>query len=96
MPALDYARDVARVYGDKPGQTPRLMGMGLYQGYELGNAGREAYQRALQTVAPLHKGGPRAIHAQGSRHPDELRRALSVYFMLGHPDAWPARHCDAG
>ncbi len=87
LPALDYARDVARVYGDNPGHTPWLMGMGLYQGYELGNAGRDAYQRALQMLwLPFIKADIEQYMRNGSDHPNELRRALNVYLMLGHPD----------
>lgn len=87
LPALEYARDVAQVYGDNPDQTPWLMGMGLYQGYELGNAARDAYQRVLQMLwLPYIKADIEQYMRSGSDHPNELRRALNIYLMLGHPD----------
>ncbi len=84
---LQAAKDISLVYGDTGGKTPWLMGMGLYQGYKLGDAAQDAYIRALQqfllpNIKEHLEDGMRNIRDE----PEELRRLLSNYVMLGDPE----------
>ncbi len=88
---LDYAKDVSRVYGAEPEKTPWLMGMGLYQGFKLGAAAERAYERILQqSFLPLFKARLEGLIRRASVDPEELRRLLSLYYMLGEPQTLDA------
>ena len=85
--ALQAAKDITTVYGENSKKTPFLMGMGLYQGYKLGDAAEGAYIRALQQFLLPHI-KERLEHGmrQTTEQPEDLRRLLSVYLMLGSPE----------
>ncbi len=92
LKALDYAEDIAQVYGDTPGKTPWLMGMGLYQGFKLGAAAEEAYLSALQHwLLPYFKMRLESSIRRLYEEPETLRQLLGLYVMLGEPQSFDAK-----
>jgi type VI secretion system protein ImpL len=80
---INRARDIAYVYGAMNGETPWLMGMGLYQGHKLENASRSAYIRVLHRrfLPTLHQ--QLRNHLQdGSLNASDRMISLYLYQML--------------
>ena len=79
---LNSIREIPGEFQDSEAAVPWLMGMGLYQGEQLGSKARTAYLRVLSNVFL-----PRLILRlegqlqQGSRNPDYLFEGLKVYLM---------------
>jgi len=85
---IQAAKDISLVYGERQEKTPWLMGMGLYQGFKLGDATRRAYSRTLQQfLLPHIKERLEDGMLDNSVEPEDLRNLLSVYLMLGDPEA---------
>ncbi|MDH3380245.1 MAG: type VI secretion system membrane subunit TssM, partial [Gammaproteobacteria bacterium] len=92
LPALQSARDVATVYGD---DAPGLMGMGLYQGFNLRSASNEAYKRSLDRILVSHvkQRLERSIRLAADEQNNvgeilDMYKSLNIYLMLGEPDTF--------
>ncbi len=86
LQALQAAKEITLVY-DTSGQTPWFMGMGLYQGYKLGEAADLAYESVLQQfLIPDIQARLEDEMGKGRRDPEVLRQLLSIYMMLVTPD----------
>ncbi|HEX22083.1 MAG TPA: type VI secretion system membrane subunit TssM, partial [Chromatiales bacterium] len=91
LQALQAAKEITLVY-NAGSKTPWFMGMGLYQGYKLGDAAERAYNRALQQfLIPNIKTRLEDEMGRERRDPEELRQLLSIYMMLISPDTLDAR-----
>jgi len=91
LQALQAAKEVTLVY-DRGSKAPWFMGMGLYQGYKLGDAAERTYHRTLhQFLIPDIKAHLEKEMGKGSRDPEELRQLLSIYMMLVNPDTIDTR-----
>lgn len=86
LQTLQAAKEISLVY-DTGGAAPWFMGMGLYQGFKLGDAAERAYQRALHAyLIPNIKRRLEEEMDLGRRDPEALRQLLSIYMMLVNPD----------
>ncbi|MEI8394314.1 MAG: type VI secretion system membrane subunit TssM [Rhodospirillaceae bacterium] len=88
LPLLNQLRGLpAGVDKQKEGKA-EAMGLGLYQGKELGSAGTQAYRHALvQVLLPrllVHFGNRMqdGLARPDPRHPDALRDALKAFLIL--------------
>lgn len=85
--ALQAAKDISLVYGEKPEKTPWQLGMGFYQDYKLGDAAERAYSRSLQQFLLPHIIQRLEDNIRDTTEkPEVLRWLLSVYLMLGNPE----------
>lgn len=85
--ALQAAKDISQVYGDKLETSSWQMGMGAYQTYKLGSAAEQAYVRTQQQfLLPHIKDSLEYSMRDTTQEPEELRRLMSVYLMMGNPD----------
>lgn len=90
--ALQSAKDISQVYGEKSDSTGWQMGMGTYQGFKLGAAAEQAYQRTQQQfLLPYIKQSLESSMRTSTKEPEELRRLLSLYIMLGNPETLDAK-----
>lgn len=84
---LQSAKDISLVYGEKPEISGWQFGMGSYQGYKLGVAAEQAYHRTQQQLLLPHiKQSLESSMLNSTKEPEELRRLLSIYLMLGNPE----------
>jgi len=84
LPRLNAIREVTGVYDSFKDGTPWLMGMGLYQGTSLTEAGNDAYQRELQNVfVPAIRSRLEHHLEAGVGDPDFQYEVLKTYLMLG-------------
>jgi len=91
LQTLQAAKEITLVY-NAGSKTPWFMGMGLYQGYKLGDAAERAYNRALQQfLIPNIKTRLEGEMGRERRDPEELRQLLSIYMMLISPDTLDAK-----
>lgn len=87
LPRLDALREVAAVATRYKGDTPLLMGLGLFRGDAVGAAALAAYHQGL-----LHLLLPRIVQdlerriRSGADQPKRLYRNLKAYLMLAHPE----------
>ncbi|VAW69194.1 IcmF-related protein [hydrothermal vent metagenome] len=89
---LQAAKDISRIYETEQDTSGWQMGMGSYQNYKLGNAAENAYHRTQQQLLlPYIKQSLEYKMRDTSQEPEELRRLLSVYLMLGNPETLDAR-----
>ena len=86
LSTLDAARDLTTVFGADAADKPRLMGMGLYQGLKLGTAAERAYERVLDEQLLSHIKIRLEDTILRTQEPEDVRRLLSNYFMIGDPD----------
>jgi len=85
--ALQAAKNISLVYGANQQETPWLMGMGLYQGIKLGSEANHAYVRVLQQfLLPNIKQDLEDQMRRETAKPEDLRRLMSMYVMLGNPE----------
>ncbi len=82
---LDKAKGINRVVDDDAQGAPWLMGMGLYQGFKLGSASEQAYQRILQQRLLPHIKARLERTITQTEDPEELRQVVNIYLMLGEP-----------
>ena len=91
LPQLDAARALAEVYAPFAGGVSPLMGLGLYQGDSLSEAGTQAYRAELQRqLLPAIRARLEHHLRSGAGDPDYQYEALKTYLMLGdhaHLDA---------
>ncbi len=81
---LGALRQANAVYADFDDGVPLLMGMGLYQGDSLTEAGKEAYRRELEsTLLPAISNQLEGHLRTGGGDPDFLYEVLKTYLMLG-------------
>jgi type VI secretion system protein ImpL len=84
MPALDTLRDMHGGYANRSKAVPLLLTFGLYQGYKLGAAAQDGYDRALNGLLL-----PRLLVMLENQmqanlgKPEVLYQALKVYLILG-------------
>lgn len=84
LPRLNAMRAVTRVYDDFRDGVPFLMGMGLYQGDSLSEAGERAYRTELDHVLlPAIRNRLERHLESGIGDPDFQYEALKTYLMLG-------------
>jgi len=84
LPRLNAMREVSQVYDDFSDGVPFLMGMGLYQGDGLGEAGEQAYRIELEKVLlPAIRNRLERHLESGIGDPDFQYEALKTYLMLG-------------
>lgn len=84
---LQSAKDIGSVYGDKSESSSWQIGMGSYQAYKLGDAAERAYHRTQQQfLLPHIKQNLESSMRISTKEPEELRRLLSIYLMLGNPE----------
>ena len=84
---LQAAKDISRVYSEKLETSIWHLGMGSYQAYKLGDAAERAYVRSLQQfLLPQIKESLEYSMRDTTQEPEELRRLMSVYLMLGNPE----------
>ena len=85
--ALQAAKDISLVYGEKLETSIWQLGMGSYQTYKLGDAAERAYERTQQQLLLPHiKQSLEYSMRDTTQQPEELRRLMSVYLMLGNPE----------
>ena len=85
--ALQAAKDISLVYDEKLETSVWQLGMGSYQTYKLGEAAEQAYKRTQQQLLLPHiKDGLKFSLRDTTQEPEELRRLMSVYLMLGNPE----------
>ena len=90
--ALQAAKDISLVYGEKLETSSWQLGMGTYQSYKLGDAAERAYARAQQQfLLPHIKESLEYSMRDTTQEPEELRRLMSVYLMLGTPETLDAK-----
>ena len=93
---LNAARGVMDVYSPFRDDVPLLMGMGLYQGDRIDEAGTQAYQRELQRLfIPPLKARLESQIQLGDSNPDLQYQALRTYLMLGKQEHLDAAHVSA-
>jgi type VI secretion system protein ImpL len=84
---LQAAKDISLVYGEKLEASSWQLGMGSYQTYKLGDAAERAYERSQQQfLLPHIKESLEYSMRDTTQEPEELRRLMSVYLMLGNPE----------
>ncbi len=85
--ALQAAKDISLVYDEKLETSVWQLGMGSYQTYKLGDAAERAYKRTQQQLLLPHiKDSLKFSLRDTTQEPEELRRLMSVYLMLGNPE----------
>jgi type VI secretion system protein ImpL len=85
--ALQAAKDIRMVYGEKLEASGWQLGMGSYQTYKLGHAAERAYARSQQQfLIPHIKQSLEYSMRDTTQEPEELRRLMSIYLMLGNPE----------
>ncbi len=84
---LQAAKDISLVYDEKLETSIWQLGMGSYQTYKLGEAAEQAYKRTQQQLLLPHiKDSLKFSLRDTTQEPEELRRLMSVYLMLGNPE----------
>ena len=84
LPALNTLRDMHGGYANRSKAVPLLLTFGLYQGYKLGAAAQDSYDRALNGLLL-----PRLLVMLENQmtanfgKPEVLYQALKVYLILG-------------
>jgi type VI secretion system protein ImpL len=84
LPALDTLREMHGGYANRDKAVPLLLTFGLYQGYKLGAAAQDGYDRALNGLLL-----PRLLVLLENQmqanlgKPEVLYEALKVYLILG-------------
>lgn len=81
---LALLRSLPGGFGEAETRRPFLLGLGLYQGGELGPKAREAYRRVLENnLLPRLMARLEAQINQGDATLSQVYEALKVYLMLG-------------
>ena len=84
---LQAAKDISLVYGENLETSVWQLGMGSYQTYKLGDAAERAYMRTQQQfLLPHIKESLEVSMRDTTQEPEELRRLMSIYLMLGNPE----------
>ena len=86
LPRLDAIRSAVMVADKYREDPPWSMRWGLFQGYSLGNAARDAYVRELDgTLLPRIAARVEERLGQFAPEPEKLFEFLKAYLMLGDP-----------
>jgi type VI secretion system protein ImpL len=93
LPRLDVLRGVADVANQYRERPPLGMRWGLFQGFAIGNAARDAYVRELDsTLLPRIAARFEERLVDYAPEPEKLYEYLKAYLMLGEPKHIDKKH----
>ncbi len=86
--SLETAKKISLVYNDDSNTGNWHLGLGSYQSYKLKDTANKAYQRIQQQLLmPYIKQSLEYDMLDVDQEPENLRRLLSIYLMLGNPQS---------